>query len=141
MEQKSEFPYLCARSSTISLFNRYLAKKILMMIREILNRIFPWSKDPASTWSLHGYVGHQWRTRVSSARGPMLGSPPPPELAPPRHIGLHGWRLWGSGCAPPTRLVNPGSAPGEKIDKETKKSRKTPYCRERGAHSICYFCY
>ena len=34
--------------------------------------------------------------RVSSARGPMLASAPPP----PR-IGLHGWRLRGSGCAPP----------------------------------------
>ena len=27
----------------------------------------------------------------------MLGSAPPP----PRHIGLRGWRLWGSGCAAP----------------------------------------
>ena len=38
--------------------------------------------------------------RVSSARGPMLGSAPPPP-----------------------RLVNPASAPGEKIDKQ-KKNRQ-----------------
>ena len=40
--------------------------------------------------------------------------PPPRELAPPPpcRIGLHGWRLRGSGCAPPPppRLVNPASA-------------------------------
>ena len=79
--------------------------------------------------------------RVSSARGPMLASapPPPPELAPPCHIGLHGWRLWDSGCAPPPHLVNPASAPGKKIDKQIKKKglqqekeKKDPH-RERGA--------
>ena len=51
--------------------------------------------------------------RVSSARGPMLGSAPPP---------------------PPPRLVNPASAPGEKIDKQRKRhpgTKKTP--REIGA--------
>ena len=39
--------------------------------------------------------------RVSSARGPMLGAAPPP----------------------PPRLVNPASAPGEKVDKQKKRKK------------------
>ena len=49
--------------------------------------------------------------RVSSARGPMLASPPPPELAPP--LPHRPTRLAPSGLGvrpPPPRLVNPASA-------------------------------
>ena len=55
--------------------------------------------------------------------------PPPPRISTPPpscHIGLHGWRLWGPGCAP--RLVNPASASegGGALGKnrQAKKKRK-----------------
>ena len=55
--------------------------------------------------------------------GQCLDRRPPPthlELAPPPpcHIGL------GARSALPPRLVNPVSAPGEKIDKQKKKEKK-----------------
>ena len=64
--------------------------------------------------------------RVSSARGPMLASvPPPPELAPP--LPHRPTRLAPLGLGvrppPPLRLVKPASAPGKKIDKQKKKKK------------------
>ena len=46
----------------------------------------------------------------------LASAPPQKKISTPCHIGLHGWRLWGSGCypPPPLRLVNPASAPGGK---------------------------
>ena len=65
---------------------------------------------------------HQWRTEglQRPRANAWIGAPPPPP--PTHHTGLHGWRLWGSGCPP--RLVNPASAPGGKNDKQKKKKKK-----------------
>ena len=78
--------------------------------------------------------------------------PPPPRIStpPPCHIDLHGWRLWGSGCAP--RLVNPASASegggalGE--NRQAKQQQKRSSARNRKEKKrkkargpyICYFC-
>ena len=40
---------------------------------------------------------------------PMLASAPPPRISTPCHIGLHGWRLRGSGCTPPPPPLGPPS--------------------------------
>ena len=71
----------------------------------------------------------------------LASAPPPPDLAPPCHIGLHGWRP--SLCAPPPPLVktNPlalGKKSTSKKEKEKglqpEKEKIDPLMhRERGA--------
>ena len=84
---------------------------------------------------------HSGVPRVSSARGPMLASAPPPELAPPPcHIGPT--RLAPPPFAPPFGKNKP-FGPGKKIDKQKnnnkknqkpEKEKKDPLMhRERGA--------
>ena len=60
----------------------------------------PWHINTTCHTLPYKMAYHSGVPRVSSARGPMLGSAPPP---------------------PPPCLVNPASAPGEKIDKQKKK--------------------
>ena len=51
---------------------------------------------------------YQWRSEGLQRPGAnacincfSVVAPPPPRIStPPCHMGLHGWRLWGSGFAP-----------------------------------------
>ena len=52
------------------------------------------------------------------------------DAPPPRHIGLHGWRLWGSGCAPPPF--------GKSCIRPWGEKRQANKTKIRGERSIAY---